>query len=279
MTIGILSGPTPWDLHDDQRWPEPILTAASVLDAPAEFVADPFCVQHAGIWHLFFEFMNRRTGKGEIGWATSSDLLQWEYGGTALSEPFHLSYPAIYREGSDLWMVPETWEAGEVRLYRADPFPNRWVLDRVLVSNLAVTDPTIYEDSNGGLTMLACEAGRVHNSSLVAFSAPGLVGPWVPNSGGPLVAGRPDQARPGGHVFTWEGEKHRLGQDCSTRYGEALRSYPLTSPWVESSGDVVVASGEGWRSLGGHHADLHWQDDAGEFLAFVDGEMSHGNAS
>jgi len=279
MSIGILSGQSPWDLTDDPRWPGPILTADSVSDAPADFVADPFCIKHKDSWFLFFEFMNRRTGKGEIGCTVSPDLIRWSYCGTVLIEPFHLSYPAVYREAGEFWMVPETWESGEVRLYRADPFPSRWVLDRVLVPSLTVTDPTIFKEQSGEWGMLACEAGRVHNSTLVSLRAPQLFGPWRPNPLGPSVVGRPDQARPGGHVFSWDRQLHRLGQDCSARYGEALRSYPLSSPWTESSGDVVVGSGTSWRSLGGHHADLHWQADTAELLAFVDGEMPHDDAN
>lgn len=277
MSIGILSGKTPWELEDDARWPGPIITAAHVSDARAEFVADPFGINVDSNWYVFFEFMNREKGKGEIGWAFSNDLQDWTYGGTALAENFHLSYPAVYEASGEFWMVPETWESGEVRLYRADPFPNRWVLDRVLIPDLAVTDPTIFSDADGGWRMIACEAGREHNRTLVSFSAQSFLGSWNRDSKKSLVENRPDQARPGGHVFTWQGMQHRLGQDCSNRYGEALRSYPLTSPWTESSGDVVVAVSDTWRSMGGHHADLHWQEQQAGFIAFVDGEMGNAN--
>lgn len=276
MSIGILTGESPWALADDPRWPVPIVTASDVSDARAAFVADPFGIEHNGEWYLFFEFMNRDSGRGEIGVATSIDLLEWRYSGTVLAETFHLSYPAIYKVDGQFWMIPETWESGQVRLYKADNFPMKWTFDRVLLDQ-TLTDPTVYRNVNGGWTLLACEAEPTHNSTLLMFEAPDFFGPWKAVTPNPLVVGRPDQARPGGHVFKWEGELHRLGQDSSSRYGEALRSYPMRPPWTESSGDVLLATGDDWRSSGGHHADFHPLPRSEGLFAFVDGERSHGD--
>jgi hypothetical protein len=272
MSIGLLSGATPWVLAEsDGR--NPILSAADVTDAEAAFVADPFAVERDGVWHLFFEVMNRTSGKGEIGRARSNDLATWSYEGLVLAEPFHLSYPAIYVTDDAVWMVPETWESQQVRLYRADPFPHRWTLDRVLLDGVAGTDPTLFRTPSGGWSMLLCKADNVHNSTLLRYDAPAITGPWVEAPESPLVVDSPDQARPGGHVFAVDGTLYRLGQDCSRRYGERLRSFPLAPPWNGGGRDVLLPTGSGWRSRGGHHADLHVHDARG-LIAFVDGESS-----
>jgi hypothetical protein len=269
--LGVLTGETPWSLREDARFPSPILTARDVSDVDAAFVADPFGVEESGSWHVFFEVMNRNSGKGEIARASSPDLVHWTYEGMHLVEPFHLSYPGIYHTDNGIWMVPESWESKQVRLYRADPFPGRWVLDRVLLDGVAGTDPTLFRNPDATWSMLLCAAEDAHNETLRRFDAPAIVGPWVEAAGSPLVTGSPEQARPGGHCFWFEGVQYRLGQDCSRRYGERLRSFPLTSPWNRGGEDVLLPAEGDWRARGGHHADIH-QDPSGGLIAFVDGE-------
>ena len=271
MSIGLLTGDTPWTLGEASGQRNPVVSAADVTDADAAFVADPFAVERDGTWHLFFEVMSRNSGKGEIGYARSEELSDWTYQGLVLSERFHLSYPAVYQTDDVVWMIPETWESKQVRLYRADPFPSRWVLDRVLLDGVAGTDPTLFRTASGRWSMLLCQAESVHNSTLMRYDAPDICGPWVESAESPLVVDSPDQARPGGHCFAVDGEMHRLGQDCSRRYGERLRSFPLRPPWTSGGRDVLLPTGTDWRSRGGHHADIHAHPSGG-WVAFVDGE-------
>jgi len=69
---------------------------------------------------MFFEVMNSQTGKGDIGSAASRDGLHWEYRQIVLSESFHLSYPYVFYVGGEYFMIPESYEANSMRLYRAD---------------------------------------------------------------------------------------------------------------------------------------------------------------
>ena len=91
--IGIYSGPAPYDLRPTPGVINPVLTRDHISDVPAVLVADPFMLQTGGAWHMFFEVMNARTAKGEIGVAVSHDTARWTYRGIILAERFHLSYP------------------------------------------------------------------------------------------------------------------------------------------------------------------------------------------
>src|ERR1700757_5102498 len=71
-SIGIYSGRSPFDLAPRQS-KNPVLTRKSVLDVAAAFVADPFMLHVNHVWYMFFEVMNWRANKGEIGLATSED--------------------------------------------------------------------------------------------------------------------------------------------------------------------------------------------------------------
>lgn len=272
LSIGLLTGDSPWTLKADPRYPSPIISAGDVTDADAAFVADPFAYQRDGVWHLFFEVMNRGSGKGEIALATSTNLVDWFYQKIVLAEAFHLSYPAIYETAGEVWMVPESWEAKQVRLYRADPFPFRWVLHQILLDDMPGTDPTVFQNDDGSWSMLLCDARSTHNSTLLVFDAPEIRGPWTQSAQSPLVADKAEQARPGGHCFVVDGRRYRLGQDCSRRYGERLRSFPMPDDPSEAARDVLSPTGRGWRALGGHHADLHAAAPGKGWLAFVDGE-------
>src|SRR5688572_924170 len=90
-SIGIYQGLAAWRLEPATAVANPVITRDSVTDVQAFFVADPFMLKVDGTWHMFFEVMNRRTGRGEIGLATSRDGITWTYQAIVLREPVHLS--------------------------------------------------------------------------------------------------------------------------------------------------------------------------------------------
>jgi len=62
-SIGLYEGPDPVTLSPMEGVQNPILTADDITDAPARFVADPFMVQHEGLYHLF---SSSSTPKGRL---------------------------------------------------------------------------------------------------------------------------------------------------------------------------------------------------------------------
>jgi hypothetical protein len=46
-----------------------------------------------------------------------------------LERSYHLSYPFIFRWGSDIFMIPETSDNRTVEVYRAVEFPGKWELE------------------------------------------------------------------------------------------------------------------------------------------------------
>ena len=125
-SIAMYAGESPLRLGPAAGASNPVISAGSVTDVPARFVADPFMVKVDGLWHMFFEVLNNQPNRGEIGRATSRDGLAWQYERIVLKEPFHLSYPYVFRWKDDFYMTPETLGANAVRLYRAVRFPDEW---------------------------------------------------------------------------------------------------------------------------------------------------------
>src|SRR5205823_6417872 len=146
-SIGIYSGRSPFDLAPRQSR-NPVLTREAVSDVAASFVADPFMLDVNNVRYMFFEVMNWRANKGEIGLATSEDGLKWIYRQIVLAEPFHLSYPYVFEWMNQYYMIPESYQAGSIRLYKASRFPSQWVCVGSLLSGPHFVDPSIfrYED-------------------------------------------------------------------------------------------------------------------------------------
>ena len=94
--IGIYRGESPFQLMASSGVDNPVIAPEDITDFEAWFVADPFLSIRNGAFTMFFEVVGRASGQGDIGFATSADASTWTYGGIALEEPFHLSYPYVF---------------------------------------------------------------------------------------------------------------------------------------------------------------------------------------
>jgi hypothetical protein len=273
-SIGIYTGRSPFDLAAPPGAGNPVLSARSVHDVPARFVADPFLVRHEGLWHMLFEVLNDDTNRGEIGWAFSADARRWSYRRIVLTEPFHLSYPHIVEDRGEYFMTPETLVCGRVRLYRCLDFPHAWAHTADLVEGRCA-DPTLFRHEDAWW-MFVCTPPEKH-ATLRLFHAPELAGPWSEHRASPIVADDPTAARPAGRVVAWNGTLLRFAQDCRPRYGTRVRAFEVLRlnryEYVERpAGDrPVLGPGDAaWNGARMHHIDLHPAPD-GTWLAGVDG--------
>jgi hypothetical protein len=271
-SIGIYAGKSPFELSSATL--NPVLSASDVTDVPARFVADPFMLRVDGLWHMFFEVLNNQNDRGEIGLATSSDGFSWQYRRIVLQEPFHLSYPYVFRWKDDYYMIPETLGANAVRLYRAASFPTGWTLVKDLIAG-AHADPSIFRfDKRWWL--FTCPKPYQHDT-LALYSAADLNADWTEHPLSPLIAGNRNIARPGGRVLLLDGKLIRFAQDCLPIYGKQVRTFAITeltsTTYAEhelAQSPVLVPHGSGWNASGMHHVDAHQLED-GTFLACVDG--------
>ena len=274
-SIGIYRGDDPFrlaPLHPDK----PALSAADVTDVPATFVADPFMVQAGGTWHMFFEVMNWRTHRGEIGLATSPDALEWTYCQIVLTEPFHLSYPYVFEWNNEFYMIPETHRAGAVRLYKAKNFPSNWVFVRVLLRGPYLADASVFRH-DGGWWMFVEASPNDEHDLLRLYYADRLRGPWTEHPESPLIKRNPRIARPAGRVIRRGDQLIRFAQNCEPDYGTDVRGFEIReltrTAFHEEEFEcnpVLGPTGTGWNLRGMHHIDAH-QLPNGTWIACVDG--------
>ncbi len=219
-SIAIYEGSSLLDLRPAAEAASPILTAESVTDVPARFVADPFLLRRSDGWHLFFEVLDDSTGRGAIGHASSADGLRWVYQRIVLAEPFHLSFPLVFESSGEVFMLPECGAAGEVRLYRADPFPVRWRHEATLLTGHPFADSVLLEHAGSFWLFTVFEQYR--SADVHLFFAEALRGPYVEHPASPVVTGNPHGARAAGRIFQDGRRLVRLAQDDVPSYGRAV---------------------------------------------------------
>lgn len=276
-SIGVYTGASPVNLGPPPCVQNPVLTREDVSDVPAFFVADPFMVRAGACWHMFFEVLNWRSNKGEIGLATSKDGLHWTYRQIVLSEPFHLSYPYVFEWKNEYYMVPESHQAGAVRLYRATRFPVDWSYVGDMLTGPYLADASLLRYR--GRWWLFAETGGSHDT-LRIYHAEDLLGPWLEHPMGPAVVGNPHVARPAGRLLETGGRIIRYAQDCHPCYGTAVWAFEITELTRRSYEErpaardpVLAAGGAGWNARGMHHIDPH-RLEQGSWIACVDGWRS-----
>jgi hypothetical protein len=278
-SIGIYVGDSPVTLLPPQGVRNPILTRADVTDVPAAFVADPFILRVDGAWYMFFELMNWRSAKGEVGLATSADGMQWTYQRVILAEPFHLSYPYVFQWRNDFYMIPESYQAGAVRLYRAGRFPTEWLCVATLLNGPYYADTSVFHHGDKWWLWTDTSSG-FKDDTLRLYYAEDLIGPWREHPQSPLIEGNAYVARPAGRVIANRDRILRYAQACRPYYGTAVRAFEIselttTSYKEEEVGQspILGPSGAGWNACGMHHIDAHAMDD-GRWIASVDGWYS-----
>lgn len=193
-----------------------------LLPPKDRFWADPFPALHEGHhWILFEERISSGPGRIAAVEVGPSGVI-----GTpipVLERPYHLSYPFIFEWEGATYMVPETEENRTVELYRAEAFPTRWTLDRVLLSGVRAVDSTLAQiDGRWWMFVNIAESDEAPlDDELHLYSADSPLGPWLAHPRNP-VKSDVRSARPAGRPFRFRGAWYRPSQDCSGRYGAAV---------------------------------------------------------
>src|SRR5581483_9728360 len=172
------------------------------LPQPSDgFLADPFGrVRANGALVIMAEALSWQDGRGRIvAFESHAD-------GT-LTPPedvfafnTHASYPQLIEHQGVIYCIPEIQAQRRVQLFRAEPFPHRWVPDAVLLENFAGADATVHFHQ-GRWWLFVGNHDDQDETKLFVFHAPDLRGPWLPHAGNPVKCDL-RSARPAGPLFS-----------------------------------------------------------------------------
>lgn len=197
-----------------------------VVPAPrGHFFADPHLHRRAGDTFMFFEDFDHSVGRGAIGLCRlPPDGRPTGPYETVISDPgCHLSFPSIIEDETGLFMVVDSSDSDEVRIYESTDFPHKWHLKGTVGEGLGLVDPTVFRhDGRYWLMSARQQHGLPAEDELWLYSAQDLFGPWEEHGANPVVADV-RCARPAGTVFASGPELIRPAQDCSMGYGTGLR--------------------------------------------------------
>ena len=273
-TIGIYRSNSPFHFNELQGWINPLFRAEDVTDVSAKFVADPFLIKERETWNLFFEVYDNETKQGDLAVATSKNTWTWNYEKVIIDEPFHLSYPYVFKSGDDYYLIPESFEANSIRLYKADEFPTKWSFVKTLVEGRDYVDNSIVYYNNKWWLFSSVTT----NDKLYLHYADSLTGPWKEHPMSPIVLGDVHKARPSGRLLVYDGKLYRFTMDVQPPVGNhQVMAYEITEITPETYAEklaqaepILMPSGSGWNGEGMHQLDPVQVDD-NSWVASVDG--------
>lgn len=181
-----------------------------------EWYADPFPFEHEGRIYIFMEIKDIWKGPACIGVAEIIDGKAQKIK-KVLEEPFHLSYPNLFKYEDNIYMLPETSAIRELRLYKAADFPSKWVLDSVLLKGVEYADCSLFQSNDG--IYLFCYDTENEKNDLYIYS---LEMSEKKLSSVKYNKNNIINQRPAGNLFEYDGIVFRPLQDCSVTYGEKI---------------------------------------------------------
>lgn len=195
-------------------------TAKVIWLKPGEnhrYFADGFVIQANGQMLLLYEDYSYHTRKAHIS-ATWFDDTDGSLGEVkpALIEPWHLSFPFLFKHENSIYCIPESMNHGSVELYELNTTTAQLQHVRTLVSGLAAADPSLTHYNNRWYLFFT--AAHATNAELHLWHADTLAGPFVPHVLSPVKADVRN-ARPAGAFFKIGEKLYRPAQDCSETYG------------------------------------------------------------
>ncbi len=186
------------------------------LRSRKRFMADPFCLvdeTDKQKLHIFYETYQFREARGKLDYV----LYDKSFGPVQkmIKEPFHLSYPYPLKHKGDYYLVPESYEADCVFMYKAVDFPLSWEKSHVLLGGFAGIDNTIIiHDDTYWLFTTDKKDGFRHN--LKIFYAADLFAEWIPHPKNPVKTDI-RSARPAGTPFRHKGDWYRPSMDYAEK--------------------------------------------------------------
>lgn len=252
----------------------PVLTGSGLGDS-IQFVGDPFLYRENDTWYLFFEAYIK---EGRIGVAESQDGLHWRFRRLLDLDPVpvHHSFPFIFSDGGDHYLMPESGALQEVRLYKATSFPDSWGYAATLVSGAPFVDPVLVRFQDTWWLFVSHSGSQ----SCFLYFSDSLTSGWREHPMSPVVRNDRSRARPAGRFpVLADNVVIRLAQRCDSIYGQSVRAFEIDTltrtRYAEHElpeSPILRNSGHGWNADGMHQFSPWWDTD--HWLVAVDGDSA-----
>lgn len=218
--------------------------------------ADPHLFEHKGKTWVFFEEMSINSSRGHVSVASLN--AQGEVGDVirVLEDEKHLSYPYVFAQGSDVYMLPETASQRRVSLYRAKDFPHTWHPPKVILEDVDLADSTLHFSDNRWWMFTNSQSAKCvdERDELRLYYADQPEGPWTAHPMNPVVTGV-DRARMAGPLLRDGSLLYRVSQYGAYRYGYGVNMNRIDRLDINHYQETIVGRilpTSGTRWLGCH---------------------------
>jgi hypothetical protein len=198
---------------------------------PILFRADPFMFVKNEELFLFYE-IQYGFDCGKIAMTKTCDLVNWSEPVVVLQETFHLSFPFVFEEDHQIYMIPESQESDTIKLYRANDDLTSFSFVRVLLRQERVNglqcnyvDSHVYKKD--GLFYLFTSFMKDWKTTQELYVSDSLLeGVFKKHPSSPLCISH-EYGRNGGSLIEYDDKLLRVSQDCHKNYGENVSLHQI----------------------------------------------------
>lgn len=192
---------------------------------PTIIEADPFLFVWNKRLYLFYE-SKTLCNPACIKMVSTDDLNTWTEPIIVLQESFHLSFPYVFVDDGNIYMLPETGENKSVRLYKAtDSSLQHFEFYKTLLSEekdrcikMSYFDSCIYKHNTNYFLFTSLQYEDEINTLELYYSNE-LVGPYKKHVLSPIIKSNAI-GRNAGSLVSHNDKLFRVSQDCMRRYGD-----------------------------------------------------------
>ncbi len=241
--------------------PDAIHEYVPLIPEHDRFWADPFVLSEKERNYVFIEEYPYKKRKGHIAYLEFDREGKVIHRETVLERPYHMSYPFVFEDSSEKYMIPETSQNNTIELYRCTDFPSKWTFVMNLMENVKAKDTTLLFYNNKWWMFTAIKETNSFSDYLelyLFYSDAFNTTNWLSHPQNPISSDI-RYSRPAGKIFFHNDKLYRPSQDCSIRYGRALNISQIIKLSETEYEEVLVSKFEAdWHSkLKGVHTVNH----------------------
>ena len=193
---------------------------------PILFQADSFLFVKGEELFVFYE-LQHWDDPGYIVMIKTSDLQTWTSPHIVLKEPFHLSFPFVFEDNGNVYMIPESQENDSIRLYKANQDLTSFTFARTLLKqertpdiHYNFNDSHIYKKDGIYYLFTSFQKNWTYHQELY-FTSDLLKGIFVKHPMSPICVSN-EFGRNGGSLVQYGDNLLRVTQDCHCNYGDNI---------------------------------------------------------
>lgn len=201
-----------------------------IIPPKDRFYADPFIIKKENMYYIFIEEFVYKSNKGHISTIEMDEKGNYGKPVKIIDKPYHLSYPLIFKDKDDYFLIPESCSNKTIELYKCIEFPFKWAFHMNLMENIEAVDTTLFYHKNKWwlFANIIENPGASCLDELFLYYSDSLnTKKWIPHPLNPVISDV-RKSRPAGNIFIHDGKLIRPSQNSSSRYGFGLKINEIT---------------------------------------------------